>query len=64
VGYTAGHVLGNFSVAKHRGEVGSGFTAKLKDLLEDIKAFQVVVESGDRGIPDGHQQFMMAAKGL
>jgi hypothetical protein len=64
VGYTGGHVLGNFSVTKQRGEVGTGFSAKLKDLLQGISDYQVVVESGGRVIPGGHQQFMMAAKGL
>jgi hypothetical protein len=64
VGYTGGHVLGNFSVTKQRGEVGTGFSAKLKDLLQGIADYQVVVESGGRVIPGGHQQFMMAAKGL
>ena len=64
VGYTGGHVLGNFSVTKQRGEIGTGFSAKLKDLLDGIKDYKVVVESGGRVIPGGHQQFMMAAKGL
>jgi hypothetical protein len=64
VGYTGGHVLGNFSVTKQRGEVGTGFSAKLKDLQEGIDAYKVVVESGGRVLPGGHQQFMMAAKGL
>lgn len=64
VGYTGGHVLGNFSVTKQRGEVGTGFSAKLKDLLQGIEDYKVVVESGGRVIPGGHQQFMMAAKGL
>jgi hypothetical protein len=64
VGYTGGHVLGNFSVTKQRGEVGTGFSAKLKDLLDGIKDYKVVVESGGRVIPGGHQQFAMAAKGL
>jgi hypothetical protein len=64
VGYTGGHVLGNFSVTKQRGEVGTGFSAKLKDLLQGIADYKVVVESGGRVIPGGHQQFMMAAKGL
>jgi len=64
VGYTGGHVLGNFSVTKQRGEAGTGFTAKLKDLLQGIDDYKVVVESGGRVIPGGHQQFAMAAKGL
>jgi hypothetical protein len=64
VGYTGGHVLGNFSVTKQRGEAGTGFSAKLKDLQEGIADYKVVVESGGRVIPGGHQQFMMAAKGL
>ena len=64
VGYTGGHVLGNFSVTKQRGEVGTGFSAKLKDLLQGIEDYKVVVESGGRVIPGGHQQFAMAAKGL
>jgi hypothetical protein len=61
VGYTGGHVLGNFSVTKQPGEVGTGFSAKLKDLLQGIEDYKVVVESGGRVIPGGHQQFMMAA---
>lgn len=64
VGYTGGHVLGNFSVTKQRGEPGTGFSAKLKDLQDGIADYKVVVESGGRVIPGGHQQFMMAAKGL
>ena len=64
VGYTGGHVLGNFSVTKQRGEVGGGFTAKLKDLQDGIAAYQVVVESGGKVLPGGHQSFMFAAKGL
>jgi hypothetical protein len=64
VGYTGGHVLGNFSVTKQRGEAGGGFTAKLKDLQDGIAAYQVVVESGGKVIPGGRQQFMFAAKGL
>ena len=64
VGYTGGHVLGNFSVTKQRGEIGTGFSAKLKDLLRGMEDYQVVVESGGRVIPGGHAQFVMAAKGL
>jgi hypothetical protein len=64
VGYTGGHVLGNFSVTKQRGEAGTGFSAKLKDLLAGIDDYKVVVESGGRVIPGGHQAFMFAAKGL
>jgi len=64
VGYTGGHVLGNFSVTKQRGEAGGGFTAKLKDLQDGIAAYQVVVESGGKVIPGGRQAFMFAAKGL
>ena len=47
VGYTGGHVLGNFSVTKQRGEVGTGFSAKFKD-LQCIEDYKVVVESGGR----------------
>jgi hypothetical protein len=64
VGYTGGHVLGNFSVTKQRGEAGTGFSAKLKDLQQGIKDYQVVVESGGTVLPGGHAQSMMAAKGL
>jgi hypothetical protein len=64
VGYTGGHVLGNFSVTKQRGEQGSGFTAKLKDLQEGIHDYEVVVESGGKVIPGGHQTFGFAAKGV
>ena len=64
VGYTGGHVLGNFSVTKQRGEPGSGFSAKLKDLQQGIDDYKVVVESGGKVIPGGHAMFMMAAKGL
>lgn len=51
VGYTGGHVLGNFSVTKQRGEAGTGFSAKLKDLQQGIKDYQVVVESVERSSP-------------
>jgi len=64
VGYTGGHVLGNFSVTKQRGEPGSGFSAKLKDLQDGIKDYKVVVESGGKVIPGGNSLFTMAAKGL
>jgi len=64
VGYTGGHVLGNFSVTKQRGEQGTGFSAKLKDLREGIDEYKVVVESGGKVIPGGHQTAMFAAKGL
>lgn len=64
VGYTGGHVLGNFSVTKQRGEASGGFTAKLKDLQDGIAAYQVVVESGGKVIPGGRQAFLFAAKGL
>jgi hypothetical protein len=64
VGYTGGHDLGNFSVTKQRGEQGTGFSAKLKDLREGIDEYKVVVESGGKVIPGGHQTAAFAAKGL
>ena len=64
VGYTGGHVLGNFSVTKQRGEQGTGFSAKLKDLTTSIKAYQVVIESGGKVIPGGRSPYAFAAKGL
>lgn len=62
VGYTGGHVLGNFSVTKQRGEQGTGFSAKLKDLTDSIKEYQVVLESAGRVIPGGRPAYAMAAK--
>lgn len=50
VGYTGGHVLGNFSVTKQRGETGTGFMAKIKDLQKSISDYQVVLESGGKVI--------------
>jgi hypothetical protein len=64
VGYTGGHVLGNFSVTKQRGEAGTGVKAKIDDLKQGIKDYQVVVESGGTVIPGGHAPFLFAAKGL
>jgi hypothetical protein len=63
VGYTGGHVLANFSVTKQRGEQGTGFSAKLADLKQALKDYQVVIESGGRVIPGGRAAFSMAAKG-
>ena len=62
VGYTGGHVLGNFSVTKQRGEQGTGFSAKLEDLKEGMREFRGVVESGGKVIPGGRPHFAMAAK--
>jgi hypothetical protein len=62
VGYTGGHVLGNFSVTKQKGETGSGVTAKIKDLKDSIDAYQIVLESGGKVIPGGHMAFAFAAK--
>jgi hypothetical protein len=64
VGYTGSHVLANFSVSKMRGEQGTGFSAKLKDLTDGIKAYQVVLESGGKVIPGGRAPYAMAAKGI
>jgi hypothetical protein len=64
VSYTGGHVLGNFSVTKQRGEQGTGISAKLKDLKQGMDDYKVVLESGGKVIPGGHQQFGFAAKGL
>ncbi len=64
VGYTGSHVLGNFSVSRQRGEQGTGFSAKLKDLTDGIKEYQVVLESAGKVIPGGRPQFKMAAKQL
>lgn len=64
VGYTGGHVLGNFSVTRQRGEQGTGFSAKLEDLKKSIADYQIVLESAGKIIPGGHVAPMMAAKGL
>jgi hypothetical protein len=64
VGYTGGHTLGNFSVTKQRGEQGTGVSAKIKDLQQGMKDYQVVLESGGQVIPGGHGAYAMAAKGL
>ena len=64
VGYTGGHVLGNFSVTKQRGEAGTGVKAKIEDLKDGIKAYQVVLESGGTVIPGGRSRYAFAAKGL
>lgn len=64
VGYTGGHVLANFSVTKQRGEQGTGFSAKLNDLKQSLKDYQVVLESGGNVIPGGRAAFGMAAKGV
>ncbi len=64
VGYTGGYVLGNFSVNKNRGEVGAGVKAKIEDLKEGMRLYQVVLESGGKVIPGGNSPFAMAAKGL
>lgn len=62
VGYTGGHVLGNFSVTKQKGEQGTGVSAKIKDLTQGMKDYQIVLESGGKTIPGGHIPFAMAAK--
>jgi hypothetical protein len=54
VGYTGGHVLGNFSVTKQRGEQGTGVSAKIKDLLQGMKDYAVVLESGGKLISGSH----------
>ena len=64
VGYTGGHVLGNFSVTKQRGEQGTGISAKLKDLKQGMDDYKVVLESGGKVLPGGNAQFGFAAKGL
>ena len=64
MGYTGGHVLGNFSVTKQKGETGAGVTAKIKDLTQSIKDYQVVLESGGKVIPGGHTPYAFAAKQL
>lgn len=62
VGYTGGHVLGNFSVTKQKGEVGTGVSAKIKDLTQGMKDYQIVLESGGKVIPGGHMAFAEVAK--
>jgi hypothetical protein len=64
VGYTGGHVLGNFSVTKQRGEQHTGVTLKIEDLKQGMKDYAVVIESGGKVIPGGHGAYSMAAKGL
>lgn len=64
VGYTGGHVLGNFSVTKQRGEQGTGFSAKIADLQQTLKEYRVVLESGGKVIPGGRPAAQMAAKGI
>jgi len=64
VGYTGGYVLGNFSANKNKGEQGTGVKAKIDDLKQGMKDYQVVLESGGKVIPGGHSAYMFAAKGL
>jgi hypothetical protein len=64
VGYTGGHVLGNFSVTKQKGEVGTGVSAKIKDLVAGMELYRVVLESGGKVIPGGYSPYAMAAKQL
>jgi hypothetical protein len=64
VGYTGGHVLGNFSVTKQRGEQHTGVTLKIEDLKQGMKDYAVVIESGGKVLPGGHGAYAMAAKGL
>ena len=52
VGYTGGHVLGNFSVTKQRGEAGGGFTAKLKDLQDGIEPTRSSSSPAERSSPE------------
>jgi hypothetical protein len=54
----------NTRTDRNRTHSSTGFSAKLKDLLQGIADYHVVVESGGRVIPGGHAQFEMAAKGL
>jgi hypothetical protein len=53
---------GNFSVTKQKGEVGTGVSAKIKDLVDGMKLYQVVLEFGGKVIPGGHTPYAMAAK--
>jgi hypothetical protein len=62
VGYTGGHVLGNFSVTKQKGEQGTGVSAKIKYLQQGMKDYKVVLESGGKVIPGGYTPYAMAAK--
>jgi hypothetical protein len=64
VGYTGGYVLGNFSINKNKGELGTGVKAKIDDLKQGMKDYRVVLESGGRVIPGGYSGFEFAAKGL
>ena len=64
MGDTGGHVLGNFSVNKQRGEQGTGISAKLNDLKQGMDDYKVVLESGGKVLPRGNSQFAFAAKGL
>jgi hypothetical protein len=61
-GYTGGHVLGNFSVTKQKGEAGTGVSANIKDPVDGMKLYQVVLEFGGKVNPGGYTPYAMAAK--
>ena len=63
VGYTGGHVLGNFSVTKQRREIGTGFSAKLKDLLQGMEDYKSWSSPAEESFQEA-TQFVMADKGL
>lgn len=63
-GRSGGHVLANFSVTRQPEKGDSGVSARLQDLKESMKLYEVTLRSGGRTMPGGHAMARMAAKGV
>jgi len=58
------HVLANFSVERSRGFQTEGTPAKLKELGDSIKFYEVALRSSGYTLPGGRPRSGMAAKGV
>lgn len=64
LGQKGAHVLANFSVTRTGPSEGEGLGARLKDMVSDIKQFEISLRSGGKVTPGGRPAFAMAAKGV
>jgi hypothetical protein len=62
-GVPGGHVLANFSVTRGRTSDEQGISAKIADLDNHIKEYEVAIRSGAHTLPGGHARPGFAAKG-
>ena len=58
------HVLANFSVTRNRALQEEGLSARLKELNDSVKYYEVTIKSGGATTPGGHVKAAMAAKGI